>query len=146
MGYSVRNDARGIAQVTRIGWFKAGHIKSLDSQRARTLVTARKFVVRAVASSEQAIRGLLRPFGLKWRSRRRAGGGGARAGRQDAGHAGQQLPQPARQRQHLSGRRAVHQLGPHGEEDHGLGHVEAPCVVADESAVASRGLSLFRKP
>lgn len=60
-----RNDARGIAQVTRTGWFKAVHIKSLDSQRSRTLVTARKFVVRAVASSEQAIRGLLRPFGLK---------------------------------------------------------------------------------
>ena len=119
MGYSVRNDARGIAQVTRTGWFKAVHIKSLDSQRARTLVTARKFVVRAVASSEQAIRGLLRPFGLKvgrQRGRRRAGGGGARAGGQDAGHAGQQLPQPARQRQHLSGRRAVHQLGPHARK------------------------------
>lgn len=33
-----RNDARGIAQVVRTGWFKAAHVKSIDSQHARTLV------------------------------------------------------------------------------------------------------------
>lgn len=60
-----RNDARGIAQVVRTGWFKAVHVKSIDSQHARTLVTARKHLVRSVAGAEQAIRGLLRPFGLK---------------------------------------------------------------------------------
>jgi transposase len=60
-----RNDARGIAQVTRSGWFKSVHVKSIVSQRCRTLVTARKYLVRTLAGTEQAIRGLLRPFGLK---------------------------------------------------------------------------------
>jgi transposase len=60
-----RNDARGIAQVVRTGWFKAVHVKSIDSQHARTLVAARKHLVRSVAATEQVIRGLLRPFGLK---------------------------------------------------------------------------------
>jgi len=45
-----RNDAHGIAQITRTGWFKPVHIKRLDSQRSRTLVTARMFLVRALAS------------------------------------------------------------------------------------------------
>lgn len=41
------------------------HVKSIDSQHARTLVAARKHLVRSVAATEQVIRGLLRPFGLK---------------------------------------------------------------------------------
>lgn len=60
-----RNDARGIAQVARTGWFKPVHVKSIDSQQARTLAAARKHIVRSVAAAEQVIRGLLRPFGLK---------------------------------------------------------------------------------
>ncbi|GMG85355.1 IS110-like element ISRhru3 family transposase [Paralimibaculum aggregatum] len=60
-----RNDARGLAQIVRSGWFKAVHLKSADGQRLRTLAAARKVMVRAVTANEQAIRGLLRPFGLK---------------------------------------------------------------------------------
>lgn len=60
-----RNDARGIAQVVRTGWFKPVHVKSIGSQQARTLAAARKHVIRSVAAAEQVIRGLLRPLGLK---------------------------------------------------------------------------------
>jgi transposase len=60
-----RNDARGIAQVVRTGWYKAVHVKSVDSQHARTLIAARKHLVKGLSATEQAIRGLLRPFGLK---------------------------------------------------------------------------------
>ncbi|MFK4532135.1 transposase [Bradyrhizobium ottawaense] len=60
-----RNDARGIAQVVRTGWFKPLHVKSIGSQRARTLAAARKHIVRSIAAAEQVIRGLLRPLGLK---------------------------------------------------------------------------------
>lgn len=60
-----RNDAQGIAQIVRTGWFKAVHLKSAAGQRLRTLTAARKAAVRAVTSSEQVIRGLLRPLGLK---------------------------------------------------------------------------------
>ncbi|MFK4496049.1 transposase [Bradyrhizobium japonicum] len=60
-----RNDARGIAQVVRTGWFKPVHVKSIGSQRARTLAAARKHIIRSIAAAEQVIRGLLRPLGLK---------------------------------------------------------------------------------
>lgn len=60
-----RNDARGLAQIVRSGWLKPIHLKSAGSQRLRTLAAARKVMVRSVTANEQAIRGLLRPFGLK---------------------------------------------------------------------------------
>lgn len=60
-----RNDARGIAQVVRTGWFKPVHVKSIGSQRARTLAAARKHIIHSIAAAEQVIRGLLRPLGLK---------------------------------------------------------------------------------
>ena len=60
-----RNDARGLAQIARTGWYKAVHLKSPSSQRQRTLATARKFMVRSTAATERTIRGLLRPFGIK---------------------------------------------------------------------------------
>lgn len=44
-----RNDARGIAQVVRTGWFKPVHVKSIGSQRARTLAAARKHIIRSIA-------------------------------------------------------------------------------------------------
>jgi transposase len=60
-----RNDAQGLAQIVRTGWFKAVHLKSATGQRLRTLTAARKAAVRAVTANEQVIRGLLRPLGLK---------------------------------------------------------------------------------
>lgn len=60
-----RNDAQGLAQIVRTGWFKAVHLKSAAGQRLRTLAAARKAAVRAVTANEQVIRGLLRPLGLK---------------------------------------------------------------------------------
>jgi transposase len=60
-----RNDAQGIAQIVRTGWFKAVHLKSGAGQRLRTLTAARKSAVRALTGNEQVIRGLLRPLGLK---------------------------------------------------------------------------------
>lgn len=60
-----RNDARGIAQVVRTGWYKTVHVKSIGSQQARTLAAARKHLVRSIAATEQVTRGLLRPFGLR---------------------------------------------------------------------------------
>ncbi len=60
-----RNDAHGIAQIVRTGWFKAVHLKSAAGQRLRTLTAARKTAVRALTGNEQVIRGLLRPLGLK---------------------------------------------------------------------------------
>jgi len=60
-----RNDARSLAHPIRSGWFKAVHVKSVESQELRTLLVAREFFVNKLRDHENEIRGLLRPFGLK---------------------------------------------------------------------------------
>ena len=41
---SDRNDARGIAQLMRLGWFRPVHCKSMNAQEVRAVLTARKLV------------------------------------------------------------------------------------------------------
>ena len=65
MNKTDRNDARSLAQLVRSGWFKAVHVKSIESQELRTLLTSREFLVNKLRDHENEIRGALRPFGLK---------------------------------------------------------------------------------
>jgi transposase len=60
-----RNDARGIAQLMRLGWFKPVHCKSMAAQEVRALLTARKLVQTKLHDVEMSLRGILRGFGLK---------------------------------------------------------------------------------
>jgi transposase len=60
-----RNDARGIAQLMRLGWFRPVHCKSMAAQETRALLTARKLVQSKLHDIEMSLRGLLRGFGLK---------------------------------------------------------------------------------
>ena len=60
-----RNDARGIAQLMRLGWFRPVHCKSLPAQELRALLTARKLVQGKRHDVEMSLRGILRGFGLK---------------------------------------------------------------------------------
>ena len=60
-----RNDARGIAQLTRLGWFRPVHCKSAEAQEIRALLTARKLVQSRLCDVEMSLRGILRGFGLK---------------------------------------------------------------------------------
>lgn len=62
---SDRNDARGIAQLMRLGWFRPVHCKSLPAQEVRALLTARKLVQAKLFDVEMSLRGILRGFGLK---------------------------------------------------------------------------------
>ncbi len=62
---SDRNDARNIAQLMRLGWFKPVHCKSLAAQEVRALLTARKLVQSKLLDVEMSLRGILRGFGLK---------------------------------------------------------------------------------
>lgn len=62
---SDRHDARGIAQLVRLGWFKRVHVKSLDAQETRALLTTRTFLVEKVTATENSLRAALRNFGLK---------------------------------------------------------------------------------
>jgi transposase len=62
---SDRNDARGIAQLMRLGWFRPVHCKSRTAQETRALLTARKLVQSKLRDIEASLRGILRGFGLK---------------------------------------------------------------------------------
>jgi transposase len=62
---SDRNDARGIAQLMRLGWFRPVHCKSIGAQETRAVLTARKLVQSKLRDVENSVRGILRGFGLK---------------------------------------------------------------------------------
>jgi transposase len=62
---SDRNDARGIAQLMRLGWFRPVHCKSTGAQETRAVLTARKLVQSKLRDIENHLRGILRGFGLK---------------------------------------------------------------------------------
>jgi transposase len=62
---SDRNDARGIAQLIRLGWFRPVHCKSMAAQEVRAMLTARKLVQSKLRDVENSLRGILRGFGLK---------------------------------------------------------------------------------
>jgi transposase len=62
---SDRNDARGIAQMMRVGLFKPVHVKTLVTQEQRMLLTSRKLLQRKLLDIECDLRGTLRNFGLK---------------------------------------------------------------------------------
>ena len=60
-----RNDARGIAQMMRVGLYRAVHVKTLRSQKLRMLLTHRKLLQSKAIAIENDLRGTLRNFGLK---------------------------------------------------------------------------------
>jgi len=60
-----RNDARGIAQVMRTGWFRFVHVKSRESQELRLVLTHRKTLQCKALDIENEVRGTLKAFGLK---------------------------------------------------------------------------------
>jgi transposase len=60
-----RTDARGIAELMRVGWFRPVHCKSLAAQEVRAQLTARKLVQSKLFDVEMSLRGILRGFGLK---------------------------------------------------------------------------------
>ena len=60
-----KKDARGIAQLMRLGWFRPVHCKSLAAQEVRAVLTARKLLLTKLHDVEMSIRGILRGFGLK---------------------------------------------------------------------------------
>ena len=60
-----KNDARGIAQLLRSGWYSRVHIKSIESHQVRALLSSRKAVLTKCIDLEQEIRGLFKIFGIK---------------------------------------------------------------------------------
>jgi transposase len=60
-----KNDARGIAQVLRSGWYSRVHVKSIESHQIRALLSSRKAVLSKCVDLENEVRGLFKIFGIK---------------------------------------------------------------------------------
>ena len=64
-----RNDARGLAQILRTGWYSQAHVKSLHSHQVRALLASRKAILKKCIDLENELRGLLKVFGIRLPSR-----------------------------------------------------------------------------
>jgi transposase len=60
-----RVDARGIAQLLRVNWYRPVHVKSARGQDDRTVLGQRKFVLGQLRALELSVRGTLKGYGLK---------------------------------------------------------------------------------
>ncbi len=59
-----RNDARGLAQLVRSGWYDPVPMKSVATHRVRAVVVARDQIVRMCTALINKIRGLAKTFGI----------------------------------------------------------------------------------
>jgi len=62
---SDRNDAEGLANLARTGWFTAIHIRSVTADRLRTLIGARERLIRLRKDLEGHVRGVLKTWGIR---------------------------------------------------------------------------------
>lgn len=113
MNKSDPNDARGLAELIRVGWYREVRVKSNDSQTIRSVLVARSRLVGIRRDLENQVRGMLRTrsavsTGNRWAiphpgtptrgrrayasSRDRRTTGGAREGRGATGGARQTRP------------------------------------------------------
>jgi transposase len=58
------NDAHGIAQIVRVSWYREVVVKSMDNHTLRAMLSARAHLVAQSVTLANAIRGLLKVFGL----------------------------------------------------------------------------------
>jgi transposase len=59
-----QNDAEGLAQIVRTGWYRSVHVKSLKAHHARALLGARAQLVGMTTRLSNHIRGVLKTFGM----------------------------------------------------------------------------------
>src|SRR5579863_3799426 len=64
MNKSDPNDARGLAELSRVGWYREVRVKSDDSQAVRSLLVARSRLVSIRRDLENQVRSLLKEIGL----------------------------------------------------------------------------------
>ena len=59
-----RNDARGLAELVRMGWFREARVRSRDAQFVRSMLIAREHLIRTRRQLENLIRGSLKALGV----------------------------------------------------------------------------------
>ena len=60
-----RNDALGLAQLVRMGWYREVQVKSYGSHYVRAALRVRALLVRSRCDFENQVRGLLKIFGVR---------------------------------------------------------------------------------
>jgi transposase len=60
-----RNDARGLAQIMRTGWYREVHIKSQENRWLASLLASRDLLVATRRNLENQVRGLLKTTGIR---------------------------------------------------------------------------------
>jgi len=63
-----RNDAAGLAQLMRMGWYREVQVKQLAAHGDGALLASRALLVRQRCELENQIRGLMKNFGLRVRA------------------------------------------------------------------------------
>ncbi|MCR5873642.1 IS110 family transposase [Phenylobacterium sp. J426] len=59
-----RNDARGLAELVRLGWYREARVRSMDAQFMRALLLSRRQLMQVVRNVSNQLRGTLKVFGL----------------------------------------------------------------------------------
>ena len=57
------NDAHGLAQIMRVGWYREASVKGADCQLLRALLVVRAQLVSQVTTLKNCVRGVLKTFG-----------------------------------------------------------------------------------
>lgn len=58
-----RNDARGLADLVRMGWYREARVRSLDAQFVRSMLLSRQQLLQSRRAIENQIRGALKTLG-----------------------------------------------------------------------------------
>ena len=61
---NARNDARGLADLVRVGWHREAQVRSLDAQLIRSLLLYRKPQLQSRRVIENQMRGALKKVGV----------------------------------------------------------------------------------
>jgi transposase len=64
MNKSDRNDALGLAELARMGWYREAKVKSMESRQIRAMLAARAKLVDLRRDIENQMRGLLKGLGI----------------------------------------------------------------------------------
>lgn len=64
MNKSDQNDARGLAELVRVGWYREVKVKSEESQKIRAILVARSRLVAVRRDIENQVRSLIKEYGL----------------------------------------------------------------------------------
>lgn len=59
-----RNDARGLAELMRVGWYREAWVRGASAQAVRSLLLGRRLLLATKRTMENTLRGAVKRFGL----------------------------------------------------------------------------------